>query len=133
MSTDIMMGLGDFRFATNTAAYQSLQRVANYRWTATPRLGRTPARQFLGPGEETVELEGVIYPHHAGGLGQLDAMRALAATGEPQLLVSGLGDVLGDWVILTVEERHPGPFFERGVPRKVEFRLSLGFYGEDEA
>ncbi|MEW6490373.1 MAG: phage tail protein, partial [Thermodesulfobacteriota bacterium] len=66
-SPHVMLALGGFLFAVSTAAYQRLQRSAEYRWPAQERFGRPPARQFTGPGAESVELDGVLYPHHAGG------------------------------------------------------------------
>jgi len=127
---DMLMALGEFRFSVATAAYDRLRDVAAYRWTAQDRLGRAPALQYLGPGERTVELDGTIYPHHKGGLGQVDRMREMARMGEPLLMVSGRGDVLDLWVITRVEEDQ-SHHLRAGEPRKQAFRLALQFYGED--
>lgn len=126
----MLMALGELRFSVEAAAYDRLRDVAAYRWTAQDRLGRTPALQYLGPGERTVELDGTIYPHHRGGLGQVDRMRALAALGEPLLMVSGRGDILGLWAIARVEEDQ-SHHLRAGEPRKQTFRLALQYYGED--
>lgn len=129
--TEIMMALGTYRFALPSAAYQQLRRTAEYRWPSQERLGRRPARQFVGPGDERLELEGIIHPHFAGGLGQLDRMRELAGQGEPQMLSDGRGRVWGLWCIERIEETQT--IFDRnGDPFKIEFRLALGRYGEDE-
>ena len=125
-----MLALGEFRFSLATAAYQALERVSAYRWPAQARLMRRPARQFVGAGDETIELHGVIYPHYRGGLGQIDALRSQAGAGKPLQLVTGTGKVLGLWVIETVEETQR-VFLDRGEPRKLLFRLRLGRYGED--
>ncbi|ETX03575.1 MAG: tail protein (plasmid) [Candidatus Entotheonella factor] len=125
-----MLALGDFRFAVDTAAYQTLQRTSAYRWPGQERLAREPALQFTGPGTETLTLDGVIYPAFRGGLGQLDAMREMAARGEPLLLVDGLGQVRGQWVITQIEESQ-SHFLPKGIPRKMTFTLSLQRYGED--
>ena len=47
---EIMMALGEFRFALDTAAYDRLRRSDTYRWQAQDRLGRRPAQQFTGHG-----------------------------------------------------------------------------------
>ena len=47
MSNEMMMALGDFRFAINTAAYNSLRRTHEYRWQAQNRLQQRPSQQFL--------------------------------------------------------------------------------------
>ena len=128
--SDTMMALGEFRFGIATAAYESLLRTVQYRWPIQERINRPVARQFVGIGEETCSLEGVIYPHHAGGLSQLQSMRDQAGKGEPLMMVTGLGDILGRWVILRVEEGQT-VFFSNGMPRKVTFKMELARYGED--
>jgi len=132
MISTTMMGLGAYRFALSTAAYQSFDREISHRWESVPRLGRRPALQYVGPGEETINLDGIIYPSFKGGLGQLAAMRAEAATGEPRILLDGLGFVWGRWSILRVREGQK-VFFADGAPREQAFSLQLSFYGEDEA
>ncbi len=127
---ELMAALGPFRFGVGTAAPQSLRRAAEYRWPAQERFGRASARQYTGPGGETLELEGVLYPHHAGGLGQVEAMRTLAGKGEPLRLTDGRGKAWGRWCIERVEETQT-VFFADGTPRKIEFRLALARYGED--
>ncbi|WP_072670544.1 phage tail protein [Vibrio injensis] len=126
----MMLGLGDYRFSVDRAAYQELRRVTDYRWPSQERIGRTPARQFVGPGDDRQDLEGVIYPHFRGGPGQLDAMREEAAQGTPLLLVDGEGRIHGRWVIERVEETK-SVIDEKGRPRRQQFRLTIAFYGDD--
>ena len=133
--TKTMMALGDFRFSIDTAAYQKLQRTVEYRWPAQARVGRRPARQFVGIGDESISLDGVIYPSFAGGLGQLDQMRELAGQGKPLIMTlgpdeKGSGRVMGKFCITRVAETQPEHFSD-GTPRKQEFRLQLDHYGED--
>nr|VFJ68699.1 MAG: hypothetical protein BECKDK2373B_GA0170837_12202 [Candidatus Kentron sp. DK] len=130
-STRYMMALGEYRFSIDTAAYRSLVRASEYRWRAQTRVGREPAQQYLGPGSESISLDGVIYPSFRGGTGQLEAMRAEASKGEALVLVAGTGHVLGRWCILSIEESQD-TFLKNGVPRKVAFRLQLTRYGEDD-
>ncbi|HYN76916.1 MAG TPA: phage tail protein [Lamprocystis sp. (in: g-proteobacteria)] len=63
---EVMMALGSYRFSLSTAAYQSLTRQAAWRWPEQERLGAAPVRQYVGPGEQILDLEGVIYPHYRG-------------------------------------------------------------------
>ena len=125
-----LMTLGEYVFGVDTSAYSELQRTAEYRWAAQERLGRYPARQWLGPGEDTIELSGTIYPVRRRASEELDAMRDEARTGEPLRLMLGTGEILGLWVIerIQAEERAHLP---GGVPRAVGFRLQLAYYGED--
>ncbi len=131
MAAEILMTLGGFQFALNTAAHETLQRDTAYRWERQDRLGREPAMQIIGAGEDKITLAGTIYPHFRGGLGQLNTMREMAGEGDPLQLVDGLGRVLGPYCIARVTEgqtTYVGP----GIPRRVDFSLELLRYGEDQ-
>lgn len=134
---EVMMKLGTFSFSVDSAAYQSLQRSTSYQWSGQSRFRNSIAMQYVGDGEETVTLTGVIYPHYKGGIGQLDTMRLLANSGEPLQMstgpmkhANGEGYSLGRWVITQVQETQ-STFLPGGVPKKQEFTLSLKRYGED--
>lgn len=124
------MLLGPYPFMRHTAAPQTVARRSEYRWEQQDRIGRKPARRFLGAGSDEITLSGEILPHFAGGYGQLDAMRLLAGRGKPLLLVSGLGDVLGEWVITGVDEEGR-EFFADGAPGAVAFTMTMAEYGAD--
>lgn len=119
-----MLMLGDFQFSLNTAAFQELNRAAEYRWASQERFGKHEALQYTGPGADTITLPGVLYPTFRGGGGQISKLRALAAQGKPQLLIDGTGNVLGRWVIESVEERK-SHFAALGAARKIEFTVKL--------
>jgi phage protein U len=57
-------------------------------------------------------------------------MRARAETGEPMMMVDGLGWVWNRWAILSVEETKT-VFLADGAPQKIEFSMELQAYGED--
>lgn len=129
--TKVMMMLGAFPFMLETAAYQQLKRSSTYRWKEQPRIGRKPAQQYVGPGADRITLKGEILPHWKGGYEQLDLMRAQAARGKPLVLLEGSGGyVLGDWVILKVEETESEHMAD-GSPRVIGFSLTLAEYGGD--
>ena len=127
---DIMMVLGAYFFSIDTAAYQDLVRTNEYRWPSQDRITRKPALQYVGPGHETICLNGVIYPEYKGGLYQMELLRAEAGLDVPQLLVDGTGLVWGKYVIERIEETKT-VFFSDGTPRKIEFKLDLRRYGDD--
>ena len=126
----MMLALGPYRFSVNTRAYQSLKRSSEYRWPSIERIGKEPLLQAIGPGCDRIDLDGVIYPHFRGGLGQINAMRDSAAKQEPLMLINGQGNVLGRFVITQIEESQ-NTFLADGAPRKIEFRLSIERYGEE--
>ena len=128
----VMMGLGSYRFALATAAYDDFSRSTEHRWASLDRAGRRPALQYLGPGADTIELSGVIHPSFRGGLHQITAMRTEAALGTPRMLVDGRGRVWGRFAIRSITDQQR-TFFADGTPREMSFRLALERYGEDLA
>ncbi len=130
LGINMMMILGVYRFAISSAAYQSIKRQSEYRWQEVNRIGANPALQFTGFGVETIELEGVIYPHFKGGLRQATLMRAEAGLGKPLILISGNGFAFGRWCIVKISENQ-SVFMKDGAPRKIEFSIDLKRYGED--
>jgi len=126
----VMMALGVFRFGMSSSNYQKMSRTAAYRWGKVARIGREPALQYAGPDTQEITLEGVIYPHFKGGLRQVELMRLKAGSGQPMMMVDGLGWVWKRWVIVRVEERK-SYFMRDGAPRKIEFSMTLQSYGPD--
>ncbi|MBF0195466.1 MAG: phage tail protein [Magnetococcales bacterium] len=130
MTVNPMLSLGKFKFSINTAAYQSLKRTVEYNWPCQARGKRKPSLQYAGMGNETVSLNGVIYPHFKGGVDQINNMRKMASEGKPLILGDAKGINLGKWVITRIEETQTN-FFIGGTPKKVEFNVELKAYGED--
>lgn len=126
----VMMSLGDFRFSLGTAAYQALDRSAAWRWQAVDRINARPMQQFIGRGDETVTMDGTIYPHFRGGLGQVAAMEAEADKGKPLLMVDGTGKVWGQYVITRIREGQT-VFFSNGMPRRIDFTIELSYFGSE--
>lgn len=124
-----MMRLGSFSFGINTAAYADLKRTAEYRWASLERFGQHDALQYTGKGGDAITLSGVILTAWRGGTGQLNLLRDLAAQATPQILISGLGEILGRWVITRVEEGQT-VFAAAGMPRRQEFTVHLRKYSD---
>jgi len=130
-SGPVMMMLGPFMFATDTAAFESFTHAAEYRWASQARVGRRPSLQHTGIGPETIDLKGTIYPEYAGGISQVQAMRELAGLGKPMILVDGRGIVYDEWAILRVEEVRT-ILNSDSTPRKIIFNMNLSRYGKDQ-
>lgn len=119
----MMMCLGQFVFSLQTLAYQELQRQTSWRHASNNRVGVRPASQFLGVGEETLTLPGVIVPEF-GQRASLDEIHQMADTGSAFALVDGLGRVYGQFVI--TDKSETGTLFDlNGQPRRVEFSITL--------
>lgn len=132
MTTTIMLKLGNLKFSIDTAAYNTLQRSWNYNWQAQSRIGNIPALHYTGRGEDTITLPGTIYPGQSGTKDYIEQIAAEAVKGKPLLLVSGMGDVMGYWVIKSVQKTSSN-FFSDGQGRKIAFNVQLSYYGEDYA
>lgn len=120
----MMMAFGTFVFSLPTLAYQELQRSTSWRHESTARIGARPARQFVGPGDDFIQLSGLVAPELTGSQASLDELRAMADLGRPQSLVDGTGFVYGAYVIADLQETK-NLFFADGAARRIEFRLSL--------
>ena len=126
-----MMSLGDYIFAIDSAAYQELERENSWRWPANAVIGTKPKRQFTGEDEDSIRLNGIIFPHFVAqrrGLDQLPLMRQEAGKGVPLMMVDGTGRVWGRMCILSIRERQK-TFFSNGMPRCIEFGIELSSYG----
>lgn len=126
----VLLGLGPFIFYATWPSFNKLKHKVPIRWVGQERIGRRPAMQFLGPGEEEVTLEGVFYPQALGGLEMLIAMQEAARQGVICDLVAVTGEVFGPWVIKEVANENQF-FTPTGSPRKVDFTINLHAYGDD--
>lgn len=124
-----MMALGTYFFSWLTASYENKDESRTYRWEAQNVVGHLPLYQYMGPGEQTLKLEGVVYSHYRGGILQIPLMKQTATQGKPLMLVDGLGNVLGLWVITSFNEKQTF-FCANGLPRKATFALDLKQYDD---
>lgn len=120
----MMMALGMFVFSLETLAYQEFQRQTDWRHGSTSRIGTNPARQYLGRGEDSITLPGVLLPGLVGSPLSLDTLRTMADTGKAWPLVQGDGRIFGLWVIESLSETRT-LFFRDGAARRIEFNLKL--------
>ena len=103
----MLMVLGLFVFERRTLPYQSMIFTKDYRWASSARIGKPKAWQYLGEGETSFSLSGLLYPE---------------LTGWP--LIDGTGIIHGMFVIEKVTHTH-SDFYSDGTARKIEFTLSL--------
>lgn len=129
----VLMGLGPFYFSMDTVGYHELERITEPRRATHNRIGRAPAKQFLGPGEDKFVITATLLTEHFGpsGLNMVDAMREASNEGEPFWLASGFGRIFGEFLICGVRARH-SHFTRQGAPRVSEVQIELEAYGEDE-
>lgn len=133
-----MLRVGPFIFSISTAAYQNLTRTDTYRWQTVEVIGGELANQYMGPGERTITLDGVVYTHYDAGRApfqpqavvgteQVAALRAVADAGAPVNVTDGRGRAYGKWVITSLNSKS-SVFMDNGAEKKQEFDLSLRYY-----
>lgn len=113
-----------YLFSQDTAAYQTRNEEASYRWAKQDRLNNAPNYQFIGVDEETINLTGVIYPFFKGGLHQITDMKKAAAKGEILIFTEGDGTTHGKCLIASITNEQS--FFNvNASPKKITFSMSL--------
>ena len=120
----MMMSLGMFVFGLTTLAYQDMQRQTNWRHPGNSRVGARAGLQYVGPGDDSITLSGVLVPELMGQASALLELRKMADSGNAWALVSGTGEVFGAFVIENINEtgtRH----MDNGRARSIEFQLQL--------
>lgn len=120
----MMMVFGMFVFMLRTTPYQQLRHSQEWRHVKNERVNQSASWQYIGAGDDTVTLEGVLYPEITGGNLSLSALETIGFAGRPWPLIEGEGRIYGMYV-LTRLERGKSEFDQYGNPRKVEFTLSL--------
>ena len=119
-----LLSLGLFVFSLSTLTFDELQRKMDWRHAKAERQGVRAASQFLGPGEDSISLPGSIVPGVAGDYGSLTRLREMAASGDAWPLVDGAGTVLGQFRIMSIDERQ-SYHVAGGFARKIDFALDL--------
>lgn len=114
-----MLSFGPHKFAPTNIKYNK-----ENRWSIIECIGKMPLLQNIGQGVENIDLEGIIYLRNFNGLNQLKNLKEAEV---PHSLVDNAGNVLGRFVIVRLEEKKTS-YFSCGLPKKVEFSLSLKRY-----
>lgn len=128
--TSPLFQLGSFQFDLLNGAPQSVDWNDSYRWEEQERLLREPANQWLGVGTREVTFEGILFPGFSGRQTTVQALRDMAARGEPYMLTDGRGRVYGRWCIKGLREGK-GVFMSNGDAQRITFTMALVRYGED--
>lgn len=130
MSISAMAVLGPFVFSLSTAAYQSFQHETGERHPTNSRVGARPARQHIGPDDETITLPGTLLPELTGGPLSLSVLRFMSETGKAWPFLDGTGNFYGMFVIDKIRQDKTY-FFNDGAARKIDFTLSLSRVDND--
>lgn len=121
----MLMALGQFLFTVDVLSFKELQRDRQWKYASNQVARGRDSQQYMGSGEDTVTLSGIIYHEHGFGKRQsLDDLAALADRGQGNMLVDGSGYIYGVYKIDSINEGKT-IFVDVGVSRKIDFTVKL--------
>lgn len=83
-----------------------------------------PVNAVLGPDNDSLTLSGVLLPEVTGGRLSLLALEQMAELGKAWPLIEGSGTIYGMFVIESLSQTKT-EFFASGMPRRIEFTITL--------
>ena len=99
-------------------------------YAVKPVVGAQQPREFMGPADHRFTLSGKLFPQFFGrngqatGLDEIQMLRSLTGTGDPQILVRGDGYNLGWWLIEKVTQKS-STLDAHGIGRQIAFDITL--------
>ena len=126
----MMMIYGMFVFQLSTLPHQQIQQSRNWRHVKNERINRSASWQYIGAGDDTITLSGLLYPEITGGEGSLTALTSQAYVGRPWPLIDGVGQIYGMYVITGLNTTR-SELDRYGRARKIEFTVTFERVDED--
>ncbi|HAX2347179.1 TPA: phage tail protein [Escherichia coli] len=126
----MMMIYGMFVFQLSTLPHQQIQQSRNWRHVKNERVNRSASWQYIGAGDDTITLSGLLYPEITGGEVSLTALTTQAYSGRPWPLIDGVGQIYGMYVITSLQTTR-SELDRYGRARKIEFTVTFQRVNED--
>jgi len=127
----MLMSLGQFVFMTTSLAFKEIQRQRSWNYANNAVAFGRAKKQFMGAGEDSVTLPGLIYEEYGfGSRFALDELASMADTGQGYVLMDGSGYLYGVFVIDSIDETK-SILMDNGVPRKIDYTLKLSRTDDD--
>ena len=101
----MLFQLGSVTFDTYPLNADESTETFGHDFAVKPVVGAAQRRESMGPADHHFTLSGELQPYflvrngQSSGLGDLDALKAMAEAGDPQILVRGDGLNMGWWLI----------------------------------
>ena len=102
----------------------------NWRHVKNERINRSASWQYIGAGDDTITLSGLLYPEITGGEVSLTALTSQAYVGRPWPLIDGVGQIYGMYVITGLNTTR-SELDRYGRARKIEFTVTFERVDED--
>lgn len=129
--SSVMLSLGSFKFSISSAAYSQLVKSWSWHWSSQSVIGQSDRLQAVGKAPIKIKLTGEVSPlFQNAGTQQIEQLAQLGDELKPQLLVSGLGDIMGYWCITSLSETST-KFLQGGVARLQSFDMEIQYYGDN--
>ncbi|RQT09835.1 phage tail protein [Burkholderia contaminans] len=120
----MLVSYGQFVFSTEIAPFHQFQRQRTWKHASNSRVGARDSTQYVGQGEDTIRIEGMIATGEIGTPLSLDILESMADVGDAHVLVDGTGRIYGAFTLEELNETH-SYFNVLGVALKIEFELTL--------
>lgn len=117
-------------FQLSTLPHQQIQQSRNWRHVKNERINRSASWQYIGAGDDTITLSGLLYPEITGGEVSLTALTSQAYVGRPWPLIDGVGQIYGMYVITGLNTTR-SELDRYGRARKIEFTVTFERVDED--
>lgn len=128
----MLLALGSFIFEIDNLLFDQIRRRRSWRHPSGDRVGARPSSQYAGPGDDSINIKGLVADGQLGKAAAIAELAAMADAGGAYPLVDADGNVMGAFVIESLDEdlKHWHP---SGVPMVIDFSLDLKRVDDDEA
>ncbi|WP_336801729.1 phage tail protein [Kaistia sp. MMO-174] len=116
--------LGAVIFEIAPVNLHAVEHGSEARFAEKPIMGRRPPLEFVGEGAESFGLTVKLFPEKLGGLGTLDDLAAMRASGIAQYFMRGDGVPLGWFVVEKLSEKS-SYLGGQGVGRVIDVDISI--------
>ena len=99
---EFLAKLGNLVFSMKTAPFDQIKRESKFRWARHELIGSKAVHHYVGPGEDKITINGIIYPEFFGKISTLAELRKMAAEGKSHGFTYASeqkGQYLGKWII----------------------------------
>lgn len=120
----VMMSLGSMVFRLPSLVAGEMDHQISVRHARNERIGASDAFQFIGPGDESITLSGVVLEGLHSPQAGFARLQEMQGSGRAWPLIDGQGRSKGLWIITGLGRRHE-QFDRHGSPRKTGWTLNL--------
>lgn len=103
---------------------EQVNHETGYDFVAKDVMGAMRPREAMGVGDEFFDISGRLFPEKFGGLGTMDTLQSMCASGSAHILVRGDGRNLGWYMIEKIREKS-SYLDSEGVGKLIDFDINL--------